>query len=142
MLLFTIWLKAFRQPRRFTFGWLVALKTGHAGTAAGTGVRTFPRLIGMCFAKLAAIVATQASHGHSPKDIGLAPKNANPCHEKPHYWHLGGLPVMSTLLWQQPDPRHAPSLAGRAFASLTYVKRRSTPSARFMLEAGCTDPIG
>jgi hypothetical protein len=50
MLLFTIWLKAFWQPRRFTFGWLVALKTGHAGTAAGTGVRTFPRLIGMCFA--------------------------------------------------------------------------------------------
>ena len=28
MLLFTIWLKAFRQPRRFTFGWLVALKQG------------------------------------------------------------------------------------------------------------------
>ena len=33
-----------------------------------------------------------------------------------------------------PDPRHAPSLAGRAFASLTYVTRLTTPSAT--LDAG------
>jgi hypothetical protein len=26
--------------------------------------------------------------GHNSKDMGLTPKNANPCHETPHCWHL------------------------------------------------------